>query len=229
MNSNFGFIGSSPSQYPVKWEVKNNCDFPVRVQWINFEGKTNDNGFLVSPGEIKKPGTTYVGHVFLVTNSTSNVFHALLNVMGTKVEINPDLLLSASLHTEIDTDGVNTGDDTTGVKPIEERQALKIEGNTYLLRGRVLDNLGKPVAGMLVSAFDKDWIGKNDYLGNAITAENGGFEITFKSGAFKDLFMDKKPDIYLEVSTNGIVVLSTKDTILRNADENTAPITLVLA
>lgn len=234
MDSNFGFIASSPSHYPVKWEVKNNCDFPVRIQWINFEGKTNDNGFVVAPGETQKPGTTYVGHVFLVTNSATNSFHVLLNIMGVKTEIDPDLYLSESIHTDMDdTSGggttTSTDDGSIALEPIKERQALTIDGNAYQLRGRVLTNSGKPAAGVLVSAFDKDLISKDDYLGSAITADNGGFEIAFKKADFMELFLDQKPDIYLEVSASGVIIHSTEDAILRNADENISPITLVLA
>lgn len=234
MDNNYGIIASSPSHYPVSWEVKNNCAFPVRMQWVDFGGKVNEDGFIVSPGETKKPGTTYVGHVFYVTNAENNDFHILLNVMGVKTEIDPDL--SATEGNSSGTEVIREGGPTTqgggggkSLEPIEERQALTIEGSKYQLRGRVLTCSGKPAAGLLVNAFDKDLISKSDFLGSAITSENGGFDISFDRSAFADFFMDQKPDIYFEVTASGALILSTEESILYNADERTPPITLTLS
>jgi len=93
MNCNNGVITSSPSTYKVAWKVTNNLDFPVRVLWVDFEGKKDprNGSFVVQPNETAAPGYTFVGHVFLVTNDTSAAptehFVSAINVMGAHTTI----------------------------------------------------------------------------------------------------------------------------------------------
>jgi len=87
MNNNNGIIASSPNTHAVTWEVQNNLEYPVRVQWVNFEGASKEEGFVVNPGELKKPGTTYIDHVFLVSHAENGSLVNLINVMGTRTVI----------------------------------------------------------------------------------------------------------------------------------------------
>ena len=56
---------------------------------------------------------------------------------------------------------------------------------------------GRPLAGLIVRAFDKDLI-FDDELGVCITDELGRFLIRFTEDAFRD-FAETSPDLYLRV------------------------------
>lgn len=68
----------------------------------------------------------------------------------------------------------------------------------FAIRGRVrAAEDGAPLAGLRIHAFDKDWV-RDDYLGHAVSAADGSFEILFTDEFFGDLF-EQKPDLYLVV------------------------------
>ena len=54
-------------------------------------------------------------------------------------------------------------------------------------------------AGLKVEAWDKDKIGKDDYLGSAITDELGNFSISWDGQSHKELIFDKNPDVYFKI------------------------------
>lgn len=60
---------------------------------------------------------------------------------------------------------------------------------------------GRPLAGLLVTALDKD-IWKDDFLGQCETDGEGCFEIRFTDADFKDVG-ESKPDLYLCVTKAG--------------------------
>jgi hypothetical protein len=67
------------------------------------------------------------------------------------------------------------------------------------VKGRIVDRQeGKPVSGAAVEVYDKDLL-LNDYLGAAVTDENGRFEVEFSSDLFKDSVFEDRPDIFLKV------------------------------
>jgi len=55
----------------------------------------------------------------------------------------------------------------------------------------------RPLAGLRVCAFDEDVV-KHDFLGEALTDDQGRFEIHFTDADFKDA-MEARPDIYLSI------------------------------
>jgi carotenoid cleavage dioxygenase len=61
----------------------------------------------------------------------------------------------------------------------------------------VEDESGRPLAAMLVRAYDKDVV-LDDFLGEARTDDSGRFEVVFSEDRFKDLF-ETRPDLYLHV------------------------------
>ncbi len=68
--------------------------------------------------------------------------------------------------------------------------------------GQVVDaETGKPLAGMVVLAYDKDVI-KDDYLGKTTTDKDGRFRIEFPQRAFQGAMAltEGAPDIYLKVT-----------------------------
>jgi hypothetical protein len=76
-------------------------------------------------------------------------------------------------------------------------EKLKPTNDAWIIRGKVTDKKNNPVAGLIVSAYDKDLL-FDDVLGTTSTDENGNFEVIYREESFRDLF-DKKPDIYLKI------------------------------
>lgn len=70
------------------------------------------------------------------------------------------------------------------------------ERKPFLIRGRVLDEGGRPMPGVRVSAFDRDVLA-DDFLGYAFTDEEGRFEIRYSESDFKSLPLERKPDLKL--------------------------------
>jgi hypothetical protein len=76
---------------------------------------------------------------------------------------------------------------------------------------------GRPLAGLLVQAYDKDVV-FDDYLGSDHTDSNGKFEIRFTALEFQDL-VEQRPDEYLRVfdSSGKVELYSTIHSVRRNA------------
>lgn len=105
--------------------------------------------------------------------------------------------------------------------------AVTISGSTYTVRGTVRDQATQlGVAGLNVVAYDKDLIGKDDFLGIGVTDASGAFHISFDSSAFRFLIFDRKPDLYFVVDDGGTVLLTTKENPIKDADASTPDINL---
>jgi hypothetical protein len=74
---------------------------------------------------------------------------------------------------------------------------------------------GDPVGDLRVLAMDADVL-FDDFLGQAITDENGRYEIQYDVRQFRDLF-ERAPDIYLIVVDDDRVIGNTRDTVVREA------------
>ncbi|MDF1699178.1 MAG: hypothetical protein P1U56_25210 [Saprospiraceae bacterium] len=104
--------------------------------------------------------------------------------------------------------------------------AVTISGNTYTVTGTVTrksDNKG--IVDLHVLVYDKDNIGRDDFLAIGVTDPNGQFVVTFESSQFS-FFIDRKPDLYFIVKDAGTVLLNTKSEVIQDADENLPPIHL---
>lgn len=60
---------------------------------------------------------------------------------------------------------------------------------------------GKPLAGLRVRAYDKDWVFDDD-LGETTTDADGRFEISYTDVQFRDL-EETQPDVYLRIYDAG--------------------------
>ena len=74
---------------------------------------------------------------------------------------------------------------------------------------------GDPVGGLRVIAMDKDVL-FDDLLGQAITDENGRYQIHYGVEDFRDVF-ERAPDIYLIVVDEDRVIGDTRQTLVRQA------------
>jgi class 3 adenylate cyclase len=109
--------------------------------------------------------------------------------------------------------------------PAEEPQAGGVEAappatpgpGRFVLSGVVREReSGRPLAGLVVRAFDKDLM-SDDYLGSATTDGEGRYEVRFTADAFRDLF-ERHPDLFVRVyDAAGREVASTQDAVRWNA------------
>ena len=94
------------------------------------------------------------------------------------------------------------------------------------IRGRVVDQFtGDGIGGVRVEAWDKDF-GADDFLGFASTRSDGSFSITFDESAFRDIFFDRRPDLYFKVFCFNELLVSTEDSVLWNAAEPNVGVTI---
>ena len=76
---------------------------------------------------------------------------------------------------------------------------------------------GKPLAGLRVRAYDKDWVFDDD-LGETRTDAAGRFEISYTDVQFRDL-EETQPDLYLRVydADGERLLYSSEKAVRRNA------------
>src|SRR5262249_20353112 len=67
----------------------------------------------------------------------------------------------------------------------------------------------------VVEPCDEDLI-FNDLVGGAFTDAEGAFIIEFDRSYFKELFLDRKPDLFFKVFNASKLIKSTEDAVLKN-------------
>ncbi len=91
------------------------------------------------------------------------------------------------------------------------------DDKTYKVSGKVVDKWGKGIPGLTVRVKDKD-LARDETLGTVITDGKGDFRVHYHRQPIKEKFLDKKPDIYVEVMrSNGELLLTTKDRVRKEA------------
>lgn len=86
----------------------------------------------------------------------------------------------------------------------------------YRVFGCIIDkNSEKGVAGLRVEAWDKDLI-CDDLVGSTLTGKQGIFQIEFDDSYFKELFLDREPDLFFKVFRKREFLISTERAILWN-------------
>jgi hypothetical protein len=83
----------------------------------------------------------------------------------------------------------------------------------YLIAGTVTDKQGKPMSGLIVKAFDIDFLSEDDFLGQGETASEGSFTILYRQKQFVknilESFTEGGPDIVLTIYDNSGELLHT--------------------
>ena len=98
---------------------------------------------------------------------------------------------------------------------------------TYMVEGTIIDKKTKKgVVDLRVLVYDED-PGLDDFLGIAVTNENGVFQLSFDASQFRFFkVFDRNPDLYFIVKDAGLELLNTKDNVIKNASESTPAINL---
>lgn len=88
---------------------------------------------------------------------------------------------------------------------------------TFRILGRLLQKgTLNGVSGLRVEAWDKDFL-VDDFVGEAMSAGEGEFTIELDSKRFRELFLDRKPDLYFKVYEKDRLVRSTEEEVYWNA------------
>lgn len=107
------------------------------------------------------------------------------------------------------------------------KESLSITGSKYVVTGTVKNRTtGKGIRGLTVLGYDKDLIGKDDFLDTTTTDADGRFVATFDVKSFVEWIFDRHPDLYFIVKDGEKVLLNSRNSPIKNADESTPPITL---
>jgi hypothetical protein len=110
---------------------------------------------------------------------------------------------------------------------LQQNKTPRDRKNNYILRGQVLrEDTQEPLIGLLVKATDRD-VRYDDFLGLAITDQDGRFEIDFGNKDFKESG-ENLPEVILEVGIDRQTTLYKTDTPLAIRPQEPATMTLVL-
>ncbi|HEY0171737.1 MAG TPA: neuraminidase-like domain-containing protein [Pyrinomonadaceae bacterium] len=98
----------------------------------------------------------------------------------------------------------------------------------YQINGRVVGrDSGRGVPGLRVEAWDKDLV-VPDMVGSAVTDSQGRFRIEFSVGYFRELFLDRRPDLFFRVFSGKKQVASTEETVMWNVSAGSIPVEIVV-
>jgi|APLak6261658528_1056013.scaffolds.fasta_scaffold00044_2 hypothetical protein len=96
----------------------------------------------------------------------------------------------------------------------------------YRILGKVIDQKTRAViTGLRVEAWDKDLI-FNALLGNAITDNQGAFEIAFSESHFLELFGEQRPDIFFKIFHQNELIMTTEHSVLWNVEAAEIPVVI---
>lgn len=96
----------------------------------------------------------------------------------------------------------------------------------FKITGKVISSGAKEgIKGLRVEAWDKDLF-VSDLVGGTTTGDGGIFRIQFDESYFKELFLDRRPDLFVKVFRGDKLIKSTEDSVLWNVDREDIEMTI---
>ncbi|MGL5058430.1 MAG: carboxypeptidase-like regulatory domain-containing protein, partial [Microcoleus sp.] len=199
----------------------------VRGNIIRALGKaeTQDSGYyalIINAATLKKAAQFIREGVFVViANSRGELIYRhqdLLMLEGGDRILVEDIVLKRSDITSpiCETPSVSNTKDANS-RSSDSVNVSEFAADVWVARGRVVDENGEGIGGLVVSLFDRDLV-FYDRLGTTQTDENGEFTITYRTADFQDLF-DANPDLYLKIlDAEGNTLYSSQEAVRCEAD-----------
>lgn len=88
----------------------------------------------------------------------------------------------------------------------------------HTIHGRLINTAKKSLSNLRIEAWDKDLF-FDDFVGETTSNKDGSFQLSFTEARFKELFFDRRPDLYFKIFAEGKLIGSTEDTVLWNLDK----------
>lgn len=106
---------------------------------------------------------------------------------------------------------------------------MKNNEPNYQIEGRVVESgTGRGVPALRVEAWDKDLV-FNDMVGGAVTDTEGRFRIEFSVGYFREIFFDRRPDLFFRVFAGQSLIASTESAVMWNVAAGSIPVEIFVA
>lgn len=104
------------------------------------------------------------------------------------------------------------------------------KNKVFTVKGRIIDQkTRKGVKGLRVEVWDKDILTPDDPLGEAVTNEQGVFQVMFDESQFSFLSLDSSPDLYFKLFQDYLPVVIENHTIESNAEKKVFSVTLTVS
>lgn len=100
---------------------------------------------------------------------------------------------------------------------------------TFRILGRVIERESRRgIAELRVEAWDKDLI-IDDLVGSAVTESDGTFQISFDETYFREICLDRRPDLYFKVFSQANLIKSTESSVLWNVATHETEVVIEIA
>jgi hypothetical protein len=98
-------------------------------------------------------------------------------------------------------------------------KVFRIQGSVVSLETKV------GISGLRVEAWDKDLL-LDDLVGSSVTDSAGHFVIQFDETYYKELFLDRSPDLFFKVYKENELLVSTEDSVNWNVSNDLIPVVI---
>ncbi len=98
---------------------------------------------------------------------------------------------------------------------------------TFTITGKIINTTRQALSDLRIEAWDKDLF-IDDFVGESISDADGFFQIIFTENRFRELFFDRRPDLYFKIFANGKLIDSTENSVLWNIDTAEKEVVIII-